>query len=115
MRAVVMEIRPPVPLMMAEAGFPLEVLIIALDTPAHLGAIDEPTGRHFRIYRMSESMAWARLKVHSCRFMNPGGPNVYDNYPVSANSHLATACHTGVPLSGTCSTLSVMNARPVAT
>jgi hypothetical protein len=41
-----METRPAAALIMPEADFLLEVLIIALDAPAHLGEIDkaaEPT------------------------------------------------------------------------
>src|SRR5215831_11777519 len=41
-----MEARPASALIMAEAGFLLEILIIALDAPAHLGEIDEPAERH---------------------------------------------------------------------
>jgi hypothetical protein len=37
------------------------------------------------------------------------------NYLANASSQPATACHTGVSLTGTCSTLTVTNARPPAT
>src|SRR5258707_1008793 len=44
-----METRPAAALIMAEADFLLEVFIIALDTPAHLGEIDETAERHVRV------------------------------------------------------------------
>src|SRR5580704_13989632 len=41
-----MEASPCAPLVMAEADFLLEVLIITLDSPAQLGEIDEVAERH---------------------------------------------------------------------
>ena len=47
--AATMESPPAAALIMAEADFLLEVAVIALDTPAHLGEIDEPAQRHVRV------------------------------------------------------------------
>src|SRR5215813_15653321 len=49
--AVVMETSPCAPLVMAEADFLLEVLIITLDSPAQLGEIDEVAERHVGVDR----------------------------------------------------------------
>jgi hypothetical protein len=48
-RAVMTETGPAAALVMPEAGFLLEVFIIALDTPAHLGEIDEAAEHHVRV------------------------------------------------------------------
>src|SRR5258708_807792 len=40
---------PAAALIVPEADFLLEVLIIALDAPAHLGEIDEAAERHFPV------------------------------------------------------------------
>src|SRR6516165_11916418 len=45
-RAVMMKASPGAPLIMAEADFLFELLIIALDSPAQLGEIDEFAERH---------------------------------------------------------------------
>jgi hypothetical protein len=47
--SVVMETRPAAALIAPEADFLLEVLIIALDAPAHLGEIDKAAERHVRV------------------------------------------------------------------
>src|SRR5262249_10897790 len=44
-----MEARPAAALVMPEAGFLLEVLIIALDAPAQLGEVQEAAERHVRV------------------------------------------------------------------
>src|SRR5215475_2299417 len=44
--AVMMESPPAAALIMAEADFLLEIAVIVLDTPAHLGEIDKLTQRH---------------------------------------------------------------------
>src|SRR5215813_14938063 len=46
-----METSPCAPLVMAEADFLLEVLIITLDSPAQLGEIDEVAERHVGVDR----------------------------------------------------------------
>ena len=44
-----MEAAPATALIMPEAGFLLEVFVIALDAPAHLGEIDKAAERHVRV------------------------------------------------------------------
>src|SRR5258707_2078162 len=44
-----METRPAAALIMSKADFLLEIAVIALDTPAHLGEIDEAAERHVRV------------------------------------------------------------------
>jgi hypothetical protein len=46
---VMMEARPATAIRMPEADFLLEVLIIALDAPAHLGEIDKAAERYVRV------------------------------------------------------------------
>jgi len=46
---MMMEARPAATLMLAEADFLLEVVIIALDAPAQLGNVDKAAERHVRL------------------------------------------------------------------
>ena len=58
---VVMETRPAAALIMPEADFLLEVLIITLDSPAQLGEIDEVAERHVGVDRREPELCGRSL------------------------------------------------------
>ena len=58
-----MEARPAAALIMPEADFLLEVLIIALDAPAHLGEIDKAAERHVRVDGCEPVLGGGRLAL----------------------------------------------------
>ena len=58
-----MEARPTAALIMPEANFLLEVLIITLDAPAHLGEIDKAAERHVRVDGCEPVLGGSRLTL----------------------------------------------------
>jgi hypothetical protein len=53
-----MEARPAAALIISEADFLLEVAVIMLDAPAHLGEINKPAERHVRVDGSRASIWW---------------------------------------------------------
>src|SRR5260370_37584542 len=70
-----MEAPPAAALIMAEADFLLEVVIIALDAPAQLGDVDKAAERHVAVDRREPEFGGRRLALgpfdEQCLFGEP--------------------------------------------